>query len=66
MRIGSLIIAVWLLIGAVAAYQRHYFETGDSNCAKVSTVAVTVLAGPLNYIGVNPKVKQCRSPQPSK
>jgi membrane protein YdbS with pleckstrin-like domain len=66
MRIGSLVIVIWLVIGAVAAYQRHYFDSGDSNCAKASTVAVTVLAGPLNYIGVNPKVKQCTIPQPSK
>jgi len=32
--------------------------------AVVATVAVTVVAGPLNYLGVNPKVK-CRFPQPS-
>jgi hypothetical protein len=27
-------------------------------------VAVTILAGPLNYVGVNPKVS-CQLPQPS-
>jgi hypothetical protein len=26
---------------------------------------VTILAGPLNYFGVNPKIK-CQVPQPSK
>jgi len=26
---------------------------------------LTILAGPLNYVGVNPKVK-CKTPQPSK
>jgi hypothetical protein len=25
-----------------------------------------VLAGPLNYVGVNPKVHDCKVPQPSK
>ena len=27
---------------------------------------VTVIAGPLNYLGVNPKVHHCSTPQPSK
>jgi hypothetical protein len=34
----------------------------------MGTVAVTVIAGPLNYGGVNPKVKDCHPPnlpQPS-
>jgi len=65
MRIGSLVVAIWLLIGTLAAYQRHYFENNNSSCAKAGTVAVTVLVGPLNYVGVNPKVKHCEVPQPS-
>jgi len=32
---------------------------------KAGTIAVTILAGPLNYTGVNPKVN-CTVPQPSK
>ena len=55
MRIGSLLLLVWLVIGAAAAFQRGYFEDGDGGCAKASTVAVTVVAGPLNYLGANPK-----------
>jgi hypothetical protein len=66
MRIGSLVIVIWLVIGALAAYQRDYFSGKDTNCAKTSTVLVTVIAGPLNYLGVNPKVKKCNVPQPSK
>jgi hypothetical protein len=50
-------------IGAVAAGQRHYFDSATANCAKSSTVVVTIIAGPLNYIGVNPKVS---CPTPSK
>jgi hypothetical protein len=30
------------------------------------TIAVTVIAGPLNYVGVNPKVKECDLPEPSR
>ena len=65
MRIGSLLLVVWLLIGAFAAYQRDYFSGGEANCAKAGTVALTVIAGPLNYVGLNPKVDDCNVPQPS-
>ncbi len=64
MRIGSIVIVVWLLIGLLAAVQRDYLSGDDANCAKVGTIAVTVVAGPLNYLGANPKVK-CKTPQPS-
>jgi len=65
MRIGSLVLVVWLLIGVLAAGQRHYFSNSDTSCNKVSDTVLTVVAGPLNYIGVNPKVG-CKVPQPSK
>jgi hypothetical protein len=60
------LLVVWFLIGALAAGQRHYFGSNSTNCAKVGTTVVTVLAGPLNYLGVNPKIKDCQTPQPSK
>lgn len=65
MRLGSLLVVVWLVIGLVAAVQRGYFEGGDTSCANAGTVAVTVLAGPLNYVGLNPKVDDCDLPEPS-
>jgi hypothetical protein len=65
MRIGSVLLIVWLIIGAIAAGQRHYYGSSDTNCAKTGTIAVTILAGPLNYIGVNPKIS-CKTPRPSK
>jgi hypothetical protein len=64
MRIGSIILVVWLIIGAIAGGQRHYYSSSSANCAKAGTIFVTILAGPLNYMGVNPKVK-CQLPQPS-
>jgi hypothetical protein len=64
MRIGSIILVIWLVIGAIAGGQRHYYSSSSANCAKAGTIAVTILAGPLNYVGVNPKVK-CQLPQPS-
>jgi hypothetical protein len=65
-RVGLVLLVVWLLIGLLAAGQRHYFSGSASNCAKAGTIAVTIVAGPLNYIGVNPKVTSCHVPQPSK
>ena len=61
MRGGGLIseiAVVWLVIGVVAAFQRDYLKNTDQNCATLSTIAVTVLVGPLNYAGVNPKVSR--------
>ena len=64
-RLIGLLLVIWLAIGVLAAWQRHYFSGSDTNCAKVSTIAVTIVAGPLNYAGVNPKL-DCALPQPSK
>ena len=60
----GVIILVWLVIGVIAAVQRGYFSGSDTNCAKVSTTIVTIISGPLNYVGVNPKI-DCSLPQPS-
>jgi hypothetical protein len=54
-----------LLIGLAAATQRHYLSGSDATCAKVGTTLITIVAGPLNYIGANPKIN-CAAPQPSK
>jgi hypothetical protein len=65
MRLGSVLLVIWLIVGAVAAGQRHYYSQGSANCAGVGTITVTILAGPLNYAGVNPKVS-CHDPRPSR
>jgi len=63
--IAGTIVLVWLLVGVFAAWQRDYFKGGQTSCATAGTIALTVVAGPLNYLGVNPKVQGCRLPQPS-
>jgi hypothetical protein len=63
--IGSTLVLIWLVIGVLAAFQRDYLTDREQNCAKIGTVLVTVVAGPLNYVGVNPKVNDCKTPQPS-
>lgn len=55
MRLGSIILVIWLVIGAIAVGQRGYY-TKLPTCAGAGTVIVTILAGPLNYAGVNPRV----------
>ncbi len=64
MRVGSVLLIVWLIIGAIAGGQRHYYGGSNPNCAQTGTITVTVLAGSLNYVGVNPKVS-CKALQPS-
>ena len=64
MRIVGLLVVIWVVIGAVAAGQRGYYGSSAQNCAGAATIAVTIVAGPLNYLGVNPKIK-CALPQPS-
>jgi hypothetical protein len=59
------LLVVWLIIGAVAGAQRHYYSGSEESCAKAGTIAATILAGPLNYLGVNPKIS-CKVPKPSK
>jgi hypothetical protein len=65
-KILALAVVVWLVIGAIAAGQRGYYGNGrKTDCAKFGDTAITILAGPLNYFGVNPKVT-CHVPQPSR
>ena len=65
MRLIGIVAVVWLLVGVLAPYQRGYFGNTAASCATSGSVDLTVLAGPLNYAGVNPKVEACNLPQPS-
>jgi hypothetical protein len=56
MHLGSALLVLWLIVGAVAAGQRGYFDGTVGSCTQAGTIAATVAAGPLNYSGVNPKV----------
>ena len=63
--IGSFVLILWLILGAIAAGQRGDYTNPPANCSQVGTVAVTILAGPLNWLGVNPMIS-CHLPPPSK
>jgi len=56
MRVFWVVLVVWLGIGALAAAQRDYFASSSANCSGVGTILVTILFGPVNYIGGNPKL----------
>jgi hypothetical protein len=61
---GTLILFIWLIIGAAAAGQRGYYNSPTFGCTQAATIAVTIAAGPLNYVGLNPKIS-CSAPKPS-
>jgi hypothetical protein len=61
MRIGAVIVVIWL----IAAGQRGYFGGSEKNRSDAGNTVLTVVAGPLNYSGINPKIV-CQAPQPSK
>lgn len=63
--IVGVLVVLWLVIGVIAAAQRGYFSSGDASCAGITTILVTIVAGPLNYVGVNPQVDCPELPQPS-
>jgi hypothetical protein len=63
MHIGSLLLVIWLVIGGIAAGQRGEYH-GPTDCSSASTIAVTILAGPLNYANVDPHIS-CTTPKPS-
>ncbi len=60
----TLILFLWLIVGAAAAGQRGYFGVVNVGCSDGATIAVTIAAGPLNYLGLDPKVV-CTMPKPA-
>jgi hypothetical protein len=63
----GIVVIVWLVIGVLAAFQRGYLtDKKDVSCKSFGDTAVTIVAGPLNYVGANPKVDcHVKVPQPS-
>lgn len=64
MRRGTLLVILWLGIGAAAAGQRGYFSTQNVTCTTGATIAITLVTGPLNYVGLDPKLL-CKMPSPA-
>lgn len=69
-RLFAMLVIAWLTTGILAGAQRDYYQVSQVeqvDCVGAETIAVTILAGPLNYLGLNPKIGECdlELPQPS-
>ncbi len=62
MHLGSLLLIAWLVIGGFAANQRGDYKL-PVDCTNVSSTALTIVAGPLNYAHVHPRIT-CGTPHP--
>jgi hypothetical protein len=62
----TIVLFLWLIIGAAACGQRGYFgqQISGFTCSTGATIAATLMAGPLNYLDVDPTVT-CNWPTPS-
>jgi hypothetical protein len=60
----TMVLFIWLIIGAIAAGQRGYFGHVPANCTVGATIAITIVAGPLNYVGIDPHIA-CNAPKPA-
>jgi hypothetical protein len=60
----TIVLFVWLIVGAAAAGQRGYFSDVGLTCSAGATIAATIATGPLNYLGVDPMIT-CNWPSPS-
>jgi hypothetical protein len=61
----GIVITAWLVLGIAASLQRGYFGNDEAvSCKTAADTGLTILTGPLNYAGVNPKV-HCKTPRPS-
>jgi hypothetical protein len=54
------VLIIWQAIGAVAGGQRRYDNQPVDSCVKAGAIALTIIAGPLNYFGVNPRPRAPR------
>ncbi len=61
---NTIVLFIWLIIGAAAAGQRGYFNNVSMTCSTGATIAATIATGPLNYLGVDPMIS-CNWPSPS-
>ena len=56
MRILGVLVIIWLVIGAIAAGQRHYFsKDAATSCASASTIVVTIVGRPAELLRGQPE-----------
>jgi hypothetical protein len=51
-----IMVILWFVLGASVAHDRGYFDTDNARtCSFVGSGMLTVVAGPINYIGLHPR-----------
>ena len=51
-----IMVVVWFILGASVAHDRGYFSgSRPRTCSFVGSGLLTVVAGPINYVGVHPQ-----------
>ncbi len=51
-----IMVIIWFIFGASAANDRGFFNANTTRtCSFVGSAALTVVAGPLSFVGVHPQ-----------
>ena len=61
---GYLVLFLCLLFCATAAGQLHDYTRPRAKCSQSATIAVAMLAGPVNYLRLHPRIS-CRPLPPA-
>jgi len=51
-----ILVIIWFILGTSAANDRGYFDSGaERDCDFIGSALLTVVAGPLNFVGLHPR-----------
>jgi hypothetical protein len=51
-----ILVLIWFILGVSSANERGYFDAGrNHDCTFIGSALLTVVAGPINYAGLDPK-----------
>jgi hypothetical protein len=51
-----ILVIIWFVVGSSAANDRGYFDASrHRDCTFIGSAMLTVVAGPINYMGLHPK-----------
>jgi hypothetical protein len=51
-----ILVIIWFVLGSSVAHDRGYFDGGHQrDCTFIGTALLTVITGPINYLGVKPR-----------
>jgi hypothetical protein len=51
-----ILVIAWFVLGCSVANDRGYFNaSADRNCTFIGSAVLTVVTGPINYLGLHPQ-----------